>query len=77
MPGADAIRLPPGFFDPGVKERVFQHEFSRLAGRIATEGKDPLEEILHRLRVLTAEPVGTLGKFIVDKRGGLWVAEEP
>lgn len=35
------------------------------------------DEILHRLRMLTAEPVGTLVKFIVDKRGGLWVAEEP
>lgn len=77
MPEPNVIRLPPGFFDPGVKERVFQHEFSRIAGRIATEGKDPLVEILQRLRLLTAEPVGELGKFIVEKKGGLWVAEEP
>lgn len=77
MPGADVIRLRADFFDPGVKERVFQQEFSRLAGRIATEGKDPLLEILHRLRQLQAEPVGTIGKFIVERKGGLWVAEDP
>ena len=77
MPDPNVIRLPARFFDPGVKERVFQHEFSRLAGRIATEGKDPLEEILYRLRLLTAEPVGCHGKFVIDQKGGLWVAEEP
>jgi len=41
------------------------------------EPPDRLDEILHRLRLLTAEPVGALGKFVVDKKGSLWIAEEP
>ncbi|HQT97784.1 MAG TPA: hypothetical protein PK416_07895 [Thermodesulfobacteriota bacterium] len=42
-----------------------------------SDSDNRLDEILRRLRLLTAEPVGALGKFIVEKKGDLWVAEEP
>jgi hypothetical protein len=79
MPLPDVIRLPIGFYDPDVKNRVLRDQSLSIkpGAWLSTADADPLAEILRRLRQLQVDPVGALGEYIVEKRGGLWVAEDP